>query len=143
MPEANNEANLKCENELKSARSYLRVANIIGPVSLIIGGILASSIGLVFAFIALYKIKRTAASVNLNVQQRQETELLFKSAKVSLVICGIAFILNLITFIMSIMVLMQFLQNGDLSELLQGYLSSDTLDLSDIGNSSHGSKTWG
>ena len=143
MPETKNEANLQCENELKSARSFLKVANIIGPVSLIIGGILASSIGLVFAFIALYKIKRTAASANLNDQQRQETELMFKSAKVSLVICGIAFILNLITFIMSITLLMQFLQNGDLSQLLQGYLGSDTLDLGDVSNSSHGSKTWG
>lgn len=50
------------DKELRRARNYVLIANICGPVSLFIGGMLLAGIGLIFAILGMRKFNKLAQS---------------------------------------------------------------------------------
>lgn len=56
-------SNMNDLRELKKAQTMVMVASVAGPVSLFIGGVLLSGVGLVCAIIALRKLKIGRAHV--------------------------------------------------------------------------------
>lgn len=116
--------------DLKTSQTLVMVASIAGPVSLFIGGVLLSTVGLVCAIIGLRK---------LSVLSGRQTgiaamALRFKrSAIIGLVVCGIALILNAISFYLMFPVILDMVESGDYAGLI-----------SDTGTGAAGStSTWG
>ena len=90
--------------------NMVMVASVAGPVSLFIGGVLLSGVGLVCAIIALRKLnklieKRTDVSA---LAQR-----LKRSAIVGVAVCGVALTLNAISFYLMMPVVLEMMESGD------------------------------
>ena len=103
-------SNMNDLRELKKAQTMVMVASVAGPVSLFIGGVLLSGVGLVCAIIALRKLnklieKRTDVSA---LAQR-----LKRSAIVGMAVCGVAFALNAISFYLMMPVVLEMMESGD------------------------------
>lgn len=123
-------SNMNDQRELKSAQTMVMVASVAGPVSLFIGGVLLSGVGLVCAVIAFRKLnkliaKRTDVSV---LAQR-----LKRSAIVGMAVCGVAFALNAISFYLMMPIVLEMMETGDYSGMM-----------ADAGSGAAGSiSTWG
>lgn len=102
------------QRELKSARNYMLVANICGPVSLFIGGMLLAGVGIVFAILAYRKF---ANLMKLNSSAGQIAKVMKRTATISIIICAIAFVLNAITAYIMFPEIMNIIQTGDYSSL--------------------------
>ena len=103
-------SNMNDLRELKKAQTMVMVASVAGPVSLFIGGVLLSGVGLVCAIIALRKLnklieKRTDVSA---LAQR-----LKRSAIVGMAVCGVAFALIAISFYLMMPVVLEMMESGD------------------------------
>ena len=113
----------------RTARNLTMFASIAGPVSLIIGGVVLSGAGLVCGFIAWRKLKFLAT---------RETEVAKAAAQLrrpciaSLVMCGIAFVINAIFFYFNFTALLGMMESGEFAELVAG-----------AGSSAAGTSTWG
>ena len=118
------------EQELKTIRSLITASNILGPVSVFIGGVLASTAGLICGFIARSKIKKLAAKRSAVSSDAAKFE---RSANTALVICGIAFVLNLVFLVVSIIMIMDMINSGEFGKIVA----------QSIGGTSQGSSTWG
>lgn len=103
-------SNMNDLRELKKAQTMVMVASVAGPVSLFIGGVLLSGVGLACAIIALRKLnklieKRTDVSA---LAQR-----LKRSAIVGVAVCGVALTLNAISFYLMMPVALEMMESGD------------------------------
>ena len=101
-------SNMNDLRELKKAQTMVMVASVAGPVSLFIGGVLLSGVGLACAIIALRKLnklieKRTDVSA---LAQR-----LKRSAIVGVAVCGVALTLNAISFYL--MIVLEMMESVD------------------------------
>lgn len=117
---------------LASARRQINIAFIFSIVSLIIGGMLLSSIGLILAILALRKLNLLQQKKSLLAQ---DAKLLLKSAKTAIVFCIVAISLNLISFIVVYPQLMEMIDSGQFDYLLG---ASEV-----VSGSESGASTWG
>lgn len=118
---SNDNGQTPSEHKLLSARHLITFANIAGPVSLIIGGVILSGAGLICAFIARKKINELLVSdyaKNKEFEQR-----VFSAARpgaAALIICSIALVLNAISVAIMMPIILSAAQNGDIQTLVSG-----------------------
>lgn len=120
MASSNNNASAQ-EQKLLSARRLITFANIAGPVSIIIGGVILSGAGLICAFIARRKINdllNAECAPSETFKQRILTAA--RPGAVALVICAIALILNAISVAIMMPILLSAMQSGDIQTLIGG-----------------------
>ena len=103
--------------DLKKIRSLLLAANIMGPVSLLLGGFVLSAIGFICGMVALKNIKKLNIEKGMNGFMYDSLK---RSATMSISICAIAFGLNLIAFIVAWPMISQMIQTGDYSSVMSG-----------------------
>lgn len=122
--------------KLRTVRSQITAANIMGPVSLIIGGMPLSIAGIVCAVLAYRGAKKVGEGSSQSAAFAQN---FMRSARVSIIICCIAFVLNAISFAMFMPTLMEIV-NGDMSAVMD----MSGLDAgSSTGDGGSGSSAWG
>lgn len=102
--------------QLKSAQTLVTVATIAGPVSLLIGGVVLSTVGLVCAILAVVKARR-ALTEGLEPGLKVYASRIQRSGILSVIICALALVLNAIALATVLPAMMQALQTGDLSSL--------------------------
>lgn len=103
-------SNMNDLRELKKAQTMVMVASVAGPVSLFIGGVLLSGVGLVCAIVAFRKLgKLIAKHTDVSVLAQR----LKRSAIVGMAVCGVAFALNAISFYLMMPVVLEMMESGD------------------------------
>ena len=122
-------SNMNDLRELKKSQTMVMVASIAGPVSLFIGGVLLSGVGLVCAILAFRKLKKLIAKhTDVSVLAQR----LKRSAIVGMAVCGVAFALNAISFYLMMPVVLEMMESGDY-----------TGAMTDVGSGAAGTSTWG
>ncbi|WP_235904739.1 MULTISPECIES: hypothetical protein [Eggerthella] len=122
-------SNMNDLRELKKSQTMVMVASIAGPVSLFIGGVLLSGVGLVCAIVAFRKLKKLIAKhTDVSVLAQR----LKRSAIVGMAVCGVAFALNAISFYLMMPVVLEMMESGDY-----------TGAMTDVGSGAAGTSTWG
>lgn len=122
-------SNMNDLRELKKSQTMVMVASIAGPVSLFIGGVLLSGVGLVCAIVAFRKLKKLIAKhTDVSVLAQR----LKRSAIVGMAVCGVAFALNAISFYLMMPVVLEMVESGDY-----------TGAMTDVGSGAAGTSTWG
>lgn len=122
-------SNMNDLRELKKSQTMVMVASIAGPVSLFIGGVLLSGVGLVCAIVAFRKLKKLIAKhTDVSVLAQR----LKRSAIVGMAVCGVAFVLNAISFYLMMPVVLEMMESGDY-----------TGAMTDVGSGAAGTSTWG
>lgn len=110
--------------QLRSGQTLTTIAFIAGPVSLVIGGVLLSCVALVCSCIAYSKIKRVLEPAD----GPGSTALsLLTQSRVAIVVSIVTLVLNGIAFIYLFGILMEMVQSGDytqLMDMLSGYSAS-------------------
>lgn len=105
------------ERKLASARKLITFANIAGPVSLIIGGVLLSTAGLICSLIARSRIN---TMLKEQPQDRVFSQKVMQAAKpgaIALIICTIALVLNVISLALVMPAVLEASQTGNLTTL--------------------------
>lgn len=95
-------------------------ANIAGPVSLIIGGVLLSTAGLICSLIARSRIN---VLIRQQPQDQVFTEKVMQVAKpgaIALIICSIALVLNIISLALVMPAVLEAAQTDSLQTLFGG-----------------------
>lgn len=119
-------------DRLKSAQSLITAAMICGPVSLIVGGVLLSTIAVICASLAYWKLRDLDGLKNPeSLEYRLRRQAIFL-----ICICVLALILNTISFVQVMPLVFEALQSGDYTSVLgssAGYVAS----------SSSASSVWG
>lgn len=132
-PDGSPSPNRQEVRDLRSAQNLIMVGSIAGPVSLFFGGVLLSGAGALCAFLGLRK---------LNVLSKRGTDVsifalrIRRSAFIALAICGVAFVLNAISFAIMYPIVLEALETGDYGSLLPNASSGGT-------GSSGTNSTWG
>ena len=106
--------------QLKSAQTLVTVATIAGPLSLLIGGVVLSGVGVICALMALVKTRRVIAegvAPGLAVYASR----IRRSAVLSAIVCALALTLNAIALASVFPAMIQAIQTGDLSSLYEAY----------------------
>ena len=132
MDEQQLKPNAADEIALHSARKQINIAYITGPISLILGGMLLGGIGLLLGILAWRKLNALVQKQSLLAQDAKQ---LMKSAKIAIIVCAFAMVLNLISFVVVYPEIMEMIDSGQLDYLL-GSSTATT------GASGSGS-TWG
>lgn len=122
--------NIQDTRALRSAQSKITFAYIAGPLSLLIGGMLLGTIGLVCAGLAYRKLNELASKEPSIAQSALKLK---KSAKTALIICAVAFLLNGISMYLMYPIVLDMLQSGQYGEAA-GSLGAAT---------SAGTSAWG
>lgn len=102
--------------ELRSAQTFTMVGTIAGPVSLFIGGVLLSLIGLVCGCIGRKKYLALEAK---GTEVSDWARRMKKSAKVAIIVSAVAFVLNAVSLFLMWPMLMQLMQSGDVAGIAQ------------------------
>lgn len=108
------------ERKLASTRKLITFANIAGPVSLIIGGVLLSTAGLICSLIARSRIN---TMLKEQPQDRVFSQKVMQAAKpgaIALIICTIALVLNVISLALVMPAVLEASQTGNLTTLFGG-----------------------
>ncbi|WP_297156746.1 hypothetical protein [uncultured Ellagibacter sp.] len=108
------------ERKLASTRKLIMFANIAGPVSLIIGGVLLSTAGLICSLIARSRIN---VLIRQQPQDQVFTEKVMQVAKpgaIALIICSIALVLNIISLALVMPAVLEAAQTDSLQTLFGG-----------------------
>ena len=114
---------------LKTSQTLVMISSVAGPVSLFIGGVLLSGVGLVCAIVAFRKLKKLIAKhTDVSVLAQR----LKRSAIVGMAVCGVAFALNAISFYLMMPVVLEMMESGDY-----------TGAMTDVGSGAAGTSTWG
>lgn len=100
--------------ELKKAQTLTLVANIAGPVSIFIGGMLLSTVGVVCAAIAFFRLKRLQTK---DSRAGMIAKQLKRSSIIALSICGIALVLNTVSFFILLPEVLEMVESGDYAGL--------------------------
>ena len=99
--------------EFKSARNYNIAAQIVALVSLIIGGVFASTVALILAIISYRKFSGIAG----HMQDESVVKALKRAGMMAIVMSCVALVLNVVSLIILMPMVMQFVQTGDYSAL--------------------------
>ena len=108
------------ERKLASTRKLIMFAHIAGPVSLIIGGVLLSTAGLICSLIARSRIN---VLIRQQPQDQVFTEKVMQVAKpgaIALIICSIALVLNIISLALVMPAVLEAAQTDSLQTLFGG-----------------------
>lgn len=119
--------------ELKTIRNLLMAGNILGPVSIIIGGVFASAAGLICGLVARHKTKRLEES---RTQTQENMAILKRSCNITLAICSVTLVLNAISLVMTMFMVMQMIESGEFANLV-------AQNMGNAANPATGSSTWG
>lgn len=122
--------NLQDSRALRSAQSKITFAYIAGPLSLFIGGMLLGVIGLICAGLAYKKLGVLQHKEQTIAQNASELK---RSAKVALIICGVAFALNAVSMYLMFPIILEMMQSGQYGAAV-GSLGAGT---------SAGTSAWG
>lgn len=123
--------------QLKNARTLLLVAAIAGPVSMIVGGVLLSSVALVCAIVSLIKIR---AAIRIEGHLRESVaHRLTISCVIILGVALVALVLNMVNLIIIWPALMEIIESNSFESVL-GSLSGTAMDGS---SASGGNSIWG
>ena len=101
-PSPQEQKELNALQKVKSAQTLITAATIAAPVSLIFGGVLLSSLALVCGVVGYRRLSGVETS---RVQDSNAVEAAKKSARMALVMCGVALALNAVSMAV-------FLQSG-------------------------------
>ena len=132
---SNNNLSPETQGAVRSLRRLTRIAYIVGPISLLLGGVLLSSAGVFCAFAAYLKLKALAAKQALDATMQAA---LRTSVVRALVLCGIALVLNAVSLYMLYPMMSDYLDSADVSNV-----SASTVFSGDEITSEPGSQTWG
>ena len=144
---ANHEPPNETLRQLKSTQTLVTVAAISGPVSLLIGGVLLAGIAVIAGILAVVKVGKL--SQNSSSEYADLVQKVKRSALVALTISVAAFVLNADALATIMPVILDALQSGDTSSLLQDlYGGSATGSSAGAGSGSsaggsQGSSVWG
>ena len=116
--------------EFKSARNYNIAAQIVALVSLIIGGVFASTVAIVLAIISYRKFSGIAE----HMQEESVARALKRAGMMAIVMSCVALALNVVSLIVLMPMVMQIVQTGDYGALFGG---------GSIAGSGSTSTTWG
>ena len=108
------------ERKLASARKLITFANIAGPVSLIIGGVLLSTAGLICSLIARSRINTLLKEQPQDRVISQKVMQVAKPGAIALIICTIALVLNVISLALVMPAVLEASQTGNLTTLFGG-----------------------
>lgn len=108
------------ERKLASTRKLITFANIAGPVSLIIGGILLSTAGLICSLIARSRINTMLKEQPQDPVFSQKVMQAAKPGAIALIICTIALVLNVISLALVMPAVLEASQTGNLTTLFGG-----------------------
>ena len=108
------------ERKLASTRKLITFANIAGPVSLIIGGVLLSSAGLICSLIARSRINTMLKEQPQDQIFSQKVMQAAKPGAIALIICTIALVLNVISLALVMPAVLEASQTGNLTTLFGG-----------------------
>ena len=108
------------ERKLASARKLITFANIAGPVSLIIGGVLLSTAGLICSLIARSRINTMLKEQPQDRVFSQKVMQVAKPGAIALIICTIALVLNVISLALVMPAVLEASQTGNLTTLFGG-----------------------
>lgn len=115
--------------EFKSARNYNIAAQIVALVSLIIGGVFASTVAIVLAIISYRKFSGIAE----HMQEESVARALKRAGMMAIVMSCVALALNVVSLVILMPMVMQIVQTGDYGALFGG----------SIAGSGSTSTTWG
>lgn len=116
---------------LKTAQNLIMAASLAGPISLFIGGFWLSSAGLVCGIIGFRKLKVLEQNQGATSAVAARFK---KSSIISIVICGIITVLNVVAAVIMYPLVLQALETGDYSHLMPG---------AGPNTPSGGNSTWG
>jgi hypothetical protein len=105
------------ERKLASTRKLITFANIAGPVSLIIGGVLLSTAGLICSLIARLRINTMLKEQPQDQVFSQKVMQTAKPGAIALIICTIALVLNVISLALVMPAVLEASQTGNLTTL--------------------------
>ncbi|MEG2260082.1 MAG: hypothetical protein RR997_00970 [Raoultibacter sp.] len=117
---------------LKNAQTMIIAGNIAGPVSLMFGGVLLSSVALIVEIMARVKLNKLTRS---KTQLAQPASRLKRANIVGIVICAAALALNIYAAFIMYPIVMEAVQSGDYANLLNGDFSTKPPETS--------GSTWG
>lgn len=100
---------------LQTARTLIVFASIAGPVSLLIGGMLLSGAGIVCGIVAWRKLK---ALESRDTEVAGFARQMKKPCTVALAMCGIAFVLNTVNFVVTMSAMLAMIESGEFVELM-------------------------
>lgn len=123
--------------ELRGARTLMTAANILGPLSLFFGGVLASSVGLGAAVAAYFKLDKVGKN---HPDDPRIWQVLTRQALVSIMITGSTLVLNIIAAILFYPIIFEAVQSGDFSGVFNGFGTTPPTQEAAPAN---GSSTWG
>lgn len=121
--------------DLKSAQMLIIAASIAGPVSMIIGGVMLSTVALICGFVAFRRIRVLLGKGGTTglLAARLRT-----ACFVALAVSALALILNVIALVLVFPAFLEAVQTGDYSKFLaEGSLPNGT------GSTGNGSSFWG
>lgn len=101
--------------DLKKAQTLVMVASIAGPVSLFVGGVLLSTVGLVCGIVAYRKLLKLA---DKHSDVAALAMRLKRSSIVGMVVCGIALALNAISLYLMLPVILEMMETGDYAGMM-------------------------
>lgn len=118
--------------EVKKVQNLALAASVCGPVSVFIGGMLLSGIGIGCAFAGMRKADKIEPQGN---EVEAAVKRARKSCIVAMVICAVAFVLNALYAFYLYPVLIEAVQSGDVSSLINNGAMGE--------GSASSSSTWG
>lgn len=121
--------------EVKKVQNLALAASICGPVSVFIGGMLLSGVGIVCGFLGMRRADRIE---NGDKEVKEAATRARRSCVVALIVCAVAFALNAAYSFYMYPIIMDAVQTGDLSALMGNAASSGS-----VAGSGSGSSTWG
>lgn len=125
--------------DTKTIQTLASVSLIGGPLSLIIGGVLLSTAGLVCGIIALVMVRSKEAESAIASENIRQT--LFRQAIIGIAVSGLAVILNAATLMATLPAILDAVQTGDYSSVFGGGdpSASDSSGSADSGGAFGGS----
>ena len=120
---------------LRQAQTKITVALITGPVSLLLGVVVLSIIGLVFACLGM---RGVSALQNKTGEIANAARALKKKATVACILCAAALVLNVLSLIVLYPITMEILNSSDFNQALNSYMAQNGQGLSNSGSS-----VWG
>lgn len=104
--------------ELKSAQTLATVGIIAGPVSLLFGGVILSTVALIALILAFVKVRRAKDSED---KAGSAAYGIYRQSIVALVVSALALVLNAVSLAFILPSLVEYLQNGSYDDLLNLY----------------------
>lgn len=131
--------------QLKSTQTLVTVAAVSGPVSIFIGGVLLAGIAVIAGALAFVKIRKLSQKPSEYAELIQKVK---RSALIALVISVAAFALNVYALATIMPVMLEAIESGDASNLLQDLYggssaSSGSGSASGSSGAAQGSSVWG